>query len=127
MSGFPEQGVQGVRAMTCGMGAGTRRTVAAHGPRRTGGGNIAGTHAVVRRPPGRARGSGPVRPPSRRGNGAVRARPSTAAPWARALQGVLPIGKGHDPFVYVRDVLERLATLPPSRIGELLPHAWRRC
>lgn len=32
---------------------------------------------------------------------------------------------GHDPYVYVRDVLERLPTQPASRIGELLPHRWR--
>jgi len=31
---------------------------------------------------------------------------------------------GHDPYAYLRDVLERLPTLPASRIGELLPHHW---
>jgi transposase len=30
----------------------------------------------------------------------------------------------HDPFAYLRDVLERLPTQPASRIGELLPHRW---
>ena len=29
---------------------------------------------------------------------------------------------GHDPYRYLRDVLERLPTHPASRIGELLPH-----
>jgi hypothetical protein len=32
---------------------------------------------------------------------------------------------GHDPYAYLRDVLERLPTRPASRIGELLPHRWR--
>jgi hypothetical protein len=32
---------------------------------------------------------------------------------------------GHDPFAYLRDVLERLPTQPASRIDELLPHRWR--
>lgn len=32
---------------------------------------------------------------------------------------------GHDPFVYLKDVLTRLPTQRASRIGELLPHRWR--
>jgi len=32
---------------------------------------------------------------------------------------------GHDPYAYLRDVLERLPTQPASRIDELLPHRWR--
>ena len=32
---------------------------------------------------------------------------------------------GHDPYAYIRDVLERLPTQPASRIGELLPHLWQ--
>ena len=32
---------------------------------------------------------------------------------------------GHDPYRYLKDVLERLPTLPNSRIEELLPHRWR--
>jgi len=32
---------------------------------------------------------------------------------------------GHDPYAYMRDVLERLPTQPASRIEELLPHHWR--
>jgi len=31
---------------------------------------------------------------------------------------------GHDPYAYLRDVLERLPTQPNSRIDELLPHLW---
>jgi transposase len=30
-----------------------------------------------------------------------------------------------DPYAYLRDVLERLPTHPPSRIDEPLPHRWR--
>jgi transposase len=32
---------------------------------------------------------------------------------------------GHEPFAYLKDVLERLPTQPYSRIGELLPHRWQ--
>ena len=32
---------------------------------------------------------------------------------------------GHDPYAYLRDVLERLPMQPASRIGELLPYCWR--
>jgi transposase len=32
---------------------------------------------------------------------------------------------GHDPYAYLRNVLERLPTQPNSRIGELLPHRWQ--
>ena len=31
---------------------------------------------------------------------------------------------GHDPWAYLKDVLERLLTHPNNRIGELLPHRW---
>jgi transposase len=31
---------------------------------------------------------------------------------------------GHDPYVYLKDILERLPTQPASRIEELLPHRW---
>src|SRR5947207_10564965 len=30
----------------------------------------------------------------------------------------------HDPYRYLKDVLERLPTQPARRIGELLPHTW---
>jgi len=33
---------------------------------------------------------------------------------------------GLDPYVYLRDVLERLPTLAASRIDDLLPHRWAR-
>lgn len=32
---------------------------------------------------------------------------------------------GLEPYAYLRDVLERLPTLPASRLGELLPHRWQ--
>ena len=32
---------------------------------------------------------------------------------------------GHDPYAYLKDVLERLPTQPASRVDELLPHRWR--
>ena len=32
---------------------------------------------------------------------------------------------GHDPYAYLKDVLERLPTHPASRIEELLPYNWR--
>jgi hypothetical protein len=32
---------------------------------------------------------------------------------------------GHDPYQYLKDVLQRLPTHPASRIEELLPHRWR--
>lgn len=31
---------------------------------------------------------------------------------------------GHDPFAYLRDVLERLPSQPPDRLDELLPDRW---
>jgi len=31
---------------------------------------------------------------------------------------------GHDPYAYLRDVLQRLPTQPASRVDELLPHSW---
>ena len=31
---------------------------------------------------------------------------------------------GHDPYAYLKDVLERLPKQPASRIEELLPHRW---
>ena len=33
---------------------------------------------------------------------------------------------GHDPWAYLRDVLERLPSHPNSRIDELLPHRWNK-
>jgi hypothetical protein len=31
---------------------------------------------------------------------------------------------GHDPWAYLKDVLERLQGHPQHRIDELLPHRW---
>lgn len=41
--------------------------------------------------------------------------------------GTLPSGRvnGHDPWVYLKDVLERLPTHPLRRLEELLPHRWK--
>jgi hypothetical protein len=33
---------------------------------------------------------------------------------------------GHDPYAYLKDVLERLPTMQARRIKELLPHHWQR-
>jgi transposase len=32
---------------------------------------------------------------------------------------------GHDPYRYLKDVLERLPTHSDNRIDEILPHRWR--
>jgi hypothetical protein len=32
---------------------------------------------------------------------------------------------GHDPFVYLRDVLTRLPDLPEERLAKLLPDRWK--
>jgi hypothetical protein len=31
---------------------------------------------------------------------------------------------GHDPWVYLKDMLERLLAHPNNRIDQLLPHRW---
>ena len=31
---------------------------------------------------------------------------------------------GHDPYQYLKDVLQRLPTQRASQIGDLLPHRW---
>jgi transposase len=31
----------------------------------------------------------------------------------------------HDPFAYLKDVLDRLPTQPNSKITKLLPHLWQ--
>ena len=45
---------------------------------------------------------------------------------AAAIMSLIQSAKlnGHDPFLYLKDVLSRLPTQPNSRIGELLPHRW---
>ena len=32
---------------------------------------------------------------------------------------------GHDPYSYLKDILERLPTHPGNRLEELLPHRWK--
>jgi transposase len=46
---------------------------------------------------------------------------------AAAVMSVIQSAKlnGHDPYLYLKDVLERLPTQPASRIEELLPHRWQ--
>ena len=46
---------------------------------------------------------------------------------AAAIMSLIQSAKlnGHDPHVYLKDVLTRLPTQRASRIGELLPHRWR--
>jgi transposase len=46
---------------------------------------------------------------------------------AAAIMSLIQSAKlnGHDPYRYLKDVLERLPTHPASRIDELLPHRWQ--
>jgi len=45
---------------------------------------------------------------------------------AAAVMSLIQSAKlnGHDPYAYLKDVLERLPTQKNSRIDELLPHHW---
>jgi hypothetical protein len=47
---------------------------------------------------------------------------------AAVVMGLVQSAKlnGHDPWAYLRDVLERLPSHPNSRIEELLPHRWQK-
>src|SRR5579872_6972196 len=46
---------------------------------------------------------------------------------AAAVMSLIQSAKlnGHDPYHYLKDVLERLPTQPASRLEELLPHRWQ--
>lgn len=46
---------------------------------------------------------------------------------AAAVMSLIQSAKlnGHNPYAYLKDVLDRLPTHPASRIGELLPHRWQ--
>ena len=46
---------------------------------------------------------------------------------AAAIMSLLHTARlnGHDPYLYLKDVLERLPTQPSSRIGDLLPYSWQ--
>ena len=46
---------------------------------------------------------------------------------AAAIMSLIQSAKlnGHDPYRYLKDVLERLPTQPASRLEELLPHRWQ--
>jgi transposase len=54
------------------------------------------------------------------------ARSLRAGKRAAAIMSLVHSAKmnGHDPYAYLKAVLERLPTQPASRIGELLPHRW---
>jgi len=45
---------------------------------------------------------------------------------AAAVMSLIQSAKlnGHDPFAYLKDVLDRLPTQPATRIEKLLPHRW---
>jgi transposase len=47
---------------------------------------------------------------------------------AATVMGLIQSAKlnGHDPYRYLKDVLERLPTQPASSIDELLPHRWQQ-
>lgn len=46
---------------------------------------------------------------------------------AAAIMSLIQTGKlnGHDPYAYLRNVLERLPTQPASRVTELFPYRWQ--
>jgi transposase len=46
---------------------------------------------------------------------------------AAAVMSLIQSAKlnGHDPYRYLKDVLERLPTQPESRVQELLPYHWQ--
>ena len=49
----------------------------------------------------------------------------TARPLRQPSRGIQSAKlNGHDPYGYLKDVLERLPTQPASRVEELLPHRW---
>jgi transposase len=46
---------------------------------------------------------------------------------AANIMGLIQSAKlnGHDPYSYLKDVLERLPTRPANRLDQLLPHCWQ--
>jgi transposase len=46
---------------------------------------------------------------------------------AAAIMSLIHSAKlnGHDPYAYLKDVMQRLPTQPAARIAELLPHRWQ--
>ena len=53
-------------------------------------------------------------------------RNACAGERAAAITSLIQSAKlnGHDPYVYLKDVLERLPTQRDSQIDALLPHRW---
>jgi len=47
---------------------------------------------------------------------------------AAAIMSLIQSAKlnGHDPYLYLKDVMERIPIQPASRLEELLPHRWQR-
>jgi transposase len=45
---------------------------------------------------------------------------------AAAIMSLIQSAKlnGHDPYLYLKDVMERLPTQPASRLEELMLHRW---
>ncbi len=41
------------------------------------------------------------------------------------MRGRVYGGNGHEPYAYLKDVLERLPTQPASALDELLPYRWK--
>lgn len=54
--------------------------------------------------------------------GSLRAGQRTAAVMSLVQSARM---NGHDPYVYLKDVLTRLPTHVASRVEELLPHRWQ--
>jgi hypothetical protein len=60
--------------------------------------------------------------------GTIHMRSSRTSGWpvlsAANVMSLIQFAKlnGHDPFAYLKDLLERLRTQPASRHGQLLPH-----
>ena len=60
--------------------------------------------------------------------GRISSSPPGSPPRFKASLSLVQSAKlnGHDPWAYLRDVLERLPSRPNSRIQELLPHRWQK-
>ena len=59
---------------------------------------------------------------------AVLRQPTWLANAAAVVMSLVQSAKlnGHDPWAYLKDVLERLPSHPNGRIEELLPHLWKK-
>ena len=68
-----------------------------------------------------------IRPIAIGGNNWLFAGSLKAGQRAAAVMSLIQSAKlnGHDPYAYLKDVLNRLPTQKNSQIEELLPHLWR--